>query len=165
MIFFCCKSDDKLPPETPEEDLHHVGVPIALPRGLLSNSHASHIPHCHHLQLSHGFQMSYCHQQLITKQPPEQGFLSISRATPAQPPKHHVQPRQHLSTFSPTARRLKSDQICLALPAHGCLVWGLQSHLAFLLFASLFGKISPSLGKWDVECGLAVAAWQVVVGS
>lgn len=49
--------DDKLLPETPKKDLYHVGVSITIPRGLLSNSHASHVPHFHHLQLSRGFQM------------------------------------------------------------------------------------------------------------
>lgn len=59
-------------------------------------------------------------------------------------PKHRVQPRQHLSTFSPPARRLNSGQTHLALIARSCLISGLQSHPAFLPFASPFGKSSLS---------------------
>lgn len=59
-------------------------------------------------------------------------------------PKHHVQPRQHLGTFSPPARRLNSGQTHLALIAQSCLVSDLESHLAFLPFASPFGTFGLS---------------------
>lgn len=104
--------DDKILPETPREGLYHVGVSITVPRGLLSNSHASHVPHFHHLQLPRGFQMSNCHQQPFVRQPPEQGFLTVSRAMQHG---HTVAPA-HQNTISglhsipPPARRLNSSQ-------------------------------------------------------
>lgn len=112
--------DDKIFPETPREDLYHVGVSITVPRGLLSNSHASHVPHFHHLQLPRGFQMSYCHQQPFVKQPPVQGFLTVSRAmqhghtvAPAlQTPPPACTASQHLLTTSQKAK-LRPDSPCL----------------------------------------------------
>lgn len=112
--------DDKILPETPREGLYHVGVSITVPRGLLSNSHASHVPHFHHLQLPRGFQMSSCHQQPFVKQPPERGFLTVSRAmqhghtvSPAhQTPSPAYTASQHLLIISQKAK-LRPDSPCL----------------------------------------------------
>lgn len=104
--------DYKLLPETPKEDLYHVGVSIPVPRGSLSNSHASHVPHfppsaaftwfpdvllppaaiC---KAASRVQLSHCCQD----------NANTATSYPSTP-KHHLQPQQHLSTFSPPATRL-----------------------------------------------------------
>lgn len=157
--------DDKIFPETHKEDLYHVGVSITVPRGLLSNSHTSHVTHFYHLQLSCGFQMSYCHWQPFVKQPSEHGFLAVSRAKPTwsccSPStfKHHVKPRQHLSTFSPPARKLKQGQTHLALAAwfliysHILLFCFLPVHLA----NSDFPGSLPGFSELNLPCPLAAA--------
>lgn len=108
--------DDKLLPETPKEDLYHVGVSIPVPRGSLSNSHASHVPHFSPSAAFTWFpdvllppaaickaasrvQLSHCCQD------------NANTATSySSTPKHHLQP-QHLPTTSHKAK-LRSDSPC-----------------------------------------------------
>lgn len=149
---------DKLLPETPKEELYHVGVSIPVPRGSLSNSHASHVPH---LSPSAAFtwfpdvllppaaickaasrvQLSHCCQD----------NANTATSYPSTP-KHNLQPQQHLSTFSPPATRLNWGQTHIALTVQSRSVSGLQSEPAFLPCTSPFGKFR--LSELSLPCPL-----------